>query len=68
MLDKDRLPSNPVRLPRGPKTYELTVTADGYSPIVTKFRAEKTDSVRIRLRKDPTHRIKKSRDREVLKL
>jgi PEGA domain len=49
MLDGEPLPSNPVRLPRGPKPHKLAATADGFAPMVEEFTADEPKTVKLRL-------------------
>jgi hypothetical protein len=49
MLDGEPLPSNPVRLPRGPKPHMLAAAATGFTPAVEEFTADKHKTVRLHL-------------------
>jgi hypothetical protein len=49
MLDGEPLPSNPVRLPRGAKPHTLAAAADGFTPAVEEFTADKNKTVRLQL-------------------
>jgi PEGA domain-containing protein len=49
MLDGEPLPSNPVRLPRGPRPHTLAAAADGFAPTVEEFTADKPKTVHLRL-------------------
>jgi hypothetical protein len=49
MLDGEPLPSNPVRLPRGPRPHMLAAAAEGFTPAVEEFTADKHKTIRLRL-------------------
>jgi hypothetical protein len=51
-LDGGPLPSNPVRLPRGPRTYKVAAFAVGYETGATTFVADTSKSVSIKLKRE----------------
>lgn len=48
-LDRELVPSNPVRLPKSERAHEIVVTADGYRQRVVEVLADRDRTVEISL-------------------
>lgn len=51
LLDGEPAPSNPLRLPRGTRSYKIAALAEGYEPATAEFTADAPKTVRLRLRR-----------------